>query len=396
MKVWIVNPFDNLPQEGTRPQRYWLMARAWVRRGAEVVYWTADFSHAHKRPRAFTAQVNDGFALKLVHEPAYHGNICLGRVWAHWRLARNFLSAARRECLKPEKSPDLVIVSSPPLTLVAAARKICRLTGAKLIVDVQDAWPETFYRVLPAWVLSPLKALARRNYLAADAITAVSSRYLEMVREYGATCPTHLCYHGIDGGTAALWPPSNPMAAFRLVYVGNMSLSYDLATVIDVVKGMDGVELELAGTGPNEAALKMRAADCPRIRFHGYLAERPLREFLDKADAGVVPMFTESCVGIPGKLADYVAAGLPILNSLAGEAAQLIAEHGAGAYYEAGNADSLRKVLADWAESKRTDSVEWSSLRHAVGSLAAVFDASLIYGGYCDFVDRMFRRSNQV
>ena len=33
MRVWIVNPFDNLPLEGTRPQRYWLMARAFARAG---------------------------------------------------------------------------------------------------------------------------------------------------------------------------------------------------------------------------------------------------------------------------------------------------------------------------------------------------------------------------
>ena len=46
MTVWIQNPFDNLPQEGFRKQRYWLMAEAFVRAGHDVVYWTSDFSHA--------------------------------------------------------------------------------------------------------------------------------------------------------------------------------------------------------------------------------------------------------------------------------------------------------------------------------------------------------------
>ena len=51
MTVWIVNPFDNLPLEGYRPQRYWLMAQAFAAAGHDVVYWTSDFSHANKAPR---------------------------------------------------------------------------------------------------------------------------------------------------------------------------------------------------------------------------------------------------------------------------------------------------------------------------------------------------------
>ena len=31
MTVWIQNPFDNLPCEGYRKQRYWLMAEAFAR-----------------------------------------------------------------------------------------------------------------------------------------------------------------------------------------------------------------------------------------------------------------------------------------------------------------------------------------------------------------------------
>ena len=36
MTVWIENPFDNLPAEGFRPQRYWLMAEAFAKAGHDV------------------------------------------------------------------------------------------------------------------------------------------------------------------------------------------------------------------------------------------------------------------------------------------------------------------------------------------------------------------------
>lgn len=381
MTFWIVNPFDNLPPEGLRPQRYWLMARAFAQAGHKVVYWSADFSHAYKRARdvAALAGRHEGFELRLVHEPPYPKNICLRRLWSHWRFARNWLAAVRAEVkgLK-EQGPDVLIVSSPPLALGAAARAFCRCTGAKLVIDIQDAWPETFQRVVPRFLLLPLTRLARRNYRAADAITAVSRRYLDLARAYGATCPQHLCYHGIARSPNSPTPnsptPNSPTT--RLAYIGNMSLSYDLATVVAVVRDRTDLSLDLAGAGPDEAALKAQAADCDRIRFHGYLDENALRELLLQSDAGIIPMFPESQVGIPGKLADYAAAGLPVVSSLLGETLDLLVRYRAGVPYVAGDRDSFSEAVDKVRHLEKND-------RHA---LAVEFDAEKLYNSYLNFV----------
>ncbi len=394
MTFWIVNPFDNLPPEGLRPQRYWLMARAFAQAGHKVVYWSADFSHAYKRARnvAALAGRHEGFELRLVHEPPYPKNICLRRLWSHWRFARNWLAVARAEVkVLKGQGPDVLIVSSPPLALGAAARAFCRCTGAKLVIDIQDAWPETFQRVVPRFLLLPLTRLARRNYRAADAITAVSRRYLDLARAYGATCLQHLCYHGIarPPNTPSpnpetvhanpLYPLSSiihPLSTTRLAYIGNMSLSYDLATVVAVVRDRSDLSLDLAGAGPDEAALKAQAADCDRIRFHGYLDETALRELLLQSDAGIIPMFPASQVGIPGKLADYAAAGLPVVSSLLGETLDLLVRHRAGVPYAAGDRDSFSEAVDKVRHLEKND-------RHA---LAVEFDAEKLYNSYLNFV----------
>ena len=386
MTFWIVNPFDNLPPEGLRPQRYWLMARAFAQAGHKVVYWSADFSHAYKRARdvAALAGRHEGFELRLVHEPPYPKNICLRRLWSHWRFARNWLAAVRAEVkgLKGQ-GPDVLIVSSPPLALGAAARAFCRSTGAKLVIDIQDAWPETFQRVVPRFLLLPLTRLARRNYRAADAITAVSRRYLDLARAYGASCPMHLCYHGIARSPNSPTPnsptPNSPTPnspTIRLAYIGNMSWSYDLATVVAVVRDRTDLSLDLAGAGPDEAALKAQAADCDRIRFHGYLDENALRELLLQSDAGIIPMFPESQVGIPGKLADYAAAGLPVVSSLLGETLDLLVRYRAGVPYVAGDRDSFSEAVDKVRHLEHND-------RHA---LAVESDAEKLYNSYLNFV----------
>ena len=394
MTVWIVNPFDNLPPEGYRPQRYWLMARAFAQAGHQVTYWTSDFSHAHKAPRRFKEPVApDGFRLTLVPTKPYPANVCLRRVRSHRALAR----AWRQMAETATERPDVVIASLPPLSLAAAALAFSRKIGARFVADVQDAWPETFYRVAPAWLFAPLRAVARRIYRAADAVTAVAARYLDLARSYGATAPTHLCHLGIDldeslkakGERSAHPSPIHPSpftlhpSPFTLLYLGAMGKSYDLETVVDAVKEMEDAELDLAGTGPKEAALRARAADCPRIRFHGYLKDAALQALLARADAGVIPMFPDSCVGVPNKLADYAAAGLRVVNSLPGETADIVSRFAAGAFYVAGDAQSFKDAV--------------SSLRRPAPDFAPdafrdLFDARRLYAGYVDFIQTLTRQ----
>lgn len=377
MKVWIVNPFDNLPLEGNRPQRYWLMARAFARAGHDVTLWTSDFSHARKARRQLganvgTSFVRDGFRTVLVATHPYRANIGLARIVSHGLLAKAW---ARR--VADEPVPGLVIASSPPLGLCAAARNYCAARGVPFIVDVMDAWPETFERVFPRLLLTPLRRLARRNYQAAAAISTVSERYVDLVRGYGVRAPVKLFYHGIERNVSVARTDGRPKpAAWRLVYAGNMGASYDVRTVIAAVKTLPDVTLDLAGTGPCEPAWRTLAATCPRIRFHGYLDAAALQALLATADAGVVPMFPASCVGVPYKLADYAAAGLPVLNSLTGETARVLAETGAGFSYQAGDVASFCAALAALRLAEPV------GVRRGVAALAARFDAAEIYRAY--------------
>jgi len=379
MRVWIVNPFDNLPAEGNRPQRYWLMCRAFARAGHDVTLWTSDFSHSRKARRVMDSAFPDpGFCVKMVHTPPYGANICLRRIYSHFALARRWTRLAAAE-----ERPDLVVASSPPLSLCAAARRFCKARGVPFVVDVMDAWPETFERVAPRLLLAPLARTARANYRAADAISAVSERYIDLVRSYGATAPTRLFYHGIEipSGMERTHPAEGD---FTIAYAGSMGASYDLATVIEAVKGMDGVRLELAGKGPQEPGLRALAAGCGRIVFHGYVGDAELRAMLARANAAVVPMFPASCVGVPYKLADYAAAGLPVLNSLEGETARLIDENGAGASYSAGDAKSFARAL------ERLRRMDASRLRAGAARLARLFDADFVYGEYVTWASGLF------
>ena len=393
MMVWIVNPFDNLPLEGYRPQRYWLLSQAFAAAGHDVVYWTSDFSHANKAPRVvddpskwpdgYPSLSNGAVTVKLVPTPPYAKNVSFARIRSHRALARNWLACAVCET----RRPDLVIASLPPLRLPRVAKAYADSVGAKFVVDIMDDWPGTFYRLLPRglrWMgplfLSGARRTARYLYAHADLVTGCADRYGELARAAGAR-DFFRAYHGIDMDTAcrpALHVPAK--GGLSLLYLGNLGRTYDLPTVLAAVERLPDVTLDVAGAGAQEGLLK--ACRSARVRFHGYCGAEKMSALLAHADVGLVPMAPESCVGIPYKLADYARAGLAIASSLGGESGVLLARYGAGEAYADGDVGALVDAIGKLRG--RLDEAKAASRRMA----EAEFDACRIYADYVARVTR--------
>ena len=378
MTVWIENPFDNLPAEGFRPQRYWLMAEAFAKAGHAVTLWTSDFSHAKKAPRTLS-KIEAPFRLKLVKTPPYSGNVSFKRIASHRTYAANWLADARAEA-KESGKPDIIVLSMPPLSTADAALAMKKEFGAKIVVDVMDAWPETFERIFPAPLkflsaiaLLPLRRAAKRAYRGADLVTGVCDAYGDIARASGAREYVRF-YHGIDTSKASGANAQRPPLSF--VYAGNFGRGYDLSAAIKAVLESEDATLDIAGAGEREAEWKALAANSPRIRFHGYLDATALRELLLQSDAGIIPMFPASQVGVPGKLADYAAAGLPVVCSLPGEALELLSRYRAGVSYVAGERDSFSAAVDQVRLLEKNDAY----------ALAVEFDAEKLYNSYLNFL----------
>ena len=426
MNVWIQNPFDNLPSEGYRKQRYWLMAEAFVRAGHQVTLWTSNFNHVGKRYRGLEGLGSfGGLEVRLIPTRAYRTNVSFARVRSHRAYAREWERLVESEVsrLKSLPAPDLLVTSIPTIGAAETAIRLARRFGAKVVVDVQDAWPETFERLAPRgfrWlarlVLSGLRRRAQRIYREADLVTGVCDRYRELtgrpdyyraylgieaiakprrvgaladanVRDLAIKRPSAGAPTGQHTGFANASIEKNPRLPshvsrpaprpLRLVYSGNLGRTYDLETV---VRGLAAeASLDIAGKGDGEAALKRLVKDLgleDRVKFHGYLSQDELGALLHSCDIGIVPMADESFVGVPNKFADYAAAELAIVSSLGGESAALLAKYGCGESYAAGDAK-------DFAAAVMRLRTRLSEARQGAARLAAEeFDAAKIYDDY--------------
>jgi len=373
MRVWIENPFDNLPGEGGRAGRYEMMARFLAAAGHEVIVWTSDFSHTMKKSRGDEkVGIGERVEYRLVPTKPYRRNVSFARIASHKAYAKTWQEMAERESQKP----DLLVVSAPPLATGNVAIVLSKKFGCKLVVDVQDAWPETFYRLLPRGykgvgkiLFASAHAAARRLYRAADFVTGVTEHYREIVgrNDY------YVARLGID---LPIVSNHQPTVAVRFAYVGNLGRGYDLMTALGALGRLPDATLDVAGAGEGEAALRVKVQELElegRVRFHGYLEAKELREMLAICDVGIVPMRDDSFVGVPNKVADYAAAGLGIVSSLHGECGELLAKYACGTTY----AWSDAKGLADAACALPADAGA-----NARKMAEAEFDARKIYPEY--------------
>lgn len=372
MKIWIENPFDNLPTEGFRAQRYWLMAEAFVRAGHEVTLWTSDFNHTTKRKREVKGGgEGQGFELKLLKTLPYKKNVSIKRVISHLMYAIRWLKEGSKDRYPGRGSkPDVIILSTPPICTGLVALYFRKKFGAKVVLDTMDLWPETFERVAPRWALWPMKKLAGFVRARADLVTSVAKSY-----------PGETFYHGIGEVRSEGSSARTAQDGVKLVYIGNLGVTYDLEAVIEAAMKIEGATLKIAGEGAQAQIIAEAAAKSKgKIEYLGYLGKEEMEKFLEESDIGVIPMAPESCVGVPYKFADYAKAGLAIVSSLGGESAALMKEYGAGEEYAPKMVESLVKAIEKLRP--RLDEAKKSSRKLAEEKL----DAKKIYERYVDFV----------
>jgi Glycosyltransferase len=303
--------------------------------------------------------------------------------------------------------PDCIVLAMPPTGLFDVTNRLRRRWRCRVVVDIQDAWPETFYQLLPrslrwtgAFLFGALRRTARRAYCGADAVAAVAERYAMLARDGG--CRGNVGVFPLGTQLRILGERSKERrtdgAALRLCYVGNLGETYDIATMLDGVCRLssEGVPLTLivAGDGPQRGRVMQAVAENPAvIRFAGYLAHDELSALLDACDVGVVPMVAASWVAVPNKIGDYAAAGLAMINGLEGEAQTLLDRYQAGLFYRTGDVSSFMDAVRRYA----ADRVLLERHQQGARRLAEErFDAARIYPEMAKWLEHVVMKGMDV
>lgn len=272
------------------------------------------------------------------------------------------------------RPPDAVYVYNL-VTLAPAAELFRFLHGAAIVQDVQDLWPDSVLKsgmLNVPFVSSFLSAACDRAYRVADRTIVLSPGFKRRLVDRGVREDTvEVLYNWTDESVprtahdpalARQWGLEH---TFNVMFAGTMGAVQALGTVLDAAarcqESLPDVRFVLIGGGIDveRLAAKARTAGLENVVFVPRQPAREMARWFGLAQVALVhlradPLFA---ITIPSKTQAYMAAGVPVLMAMNGDAADLIraAEAGVACRPEAPDelVGAIRTLIAMGDERRR-------------------------------------------
>lgn len=341
---------------GENDGRFEYLADMLVKRGHDVTLLTSDFDHFTKKHRQYVSD-KYSYKIQLIHEFGYDTNVSFKRLYSHWRWGKEV-----GKYLEQIKKPDLIYLAVPSLTVGVKTSVYCKKNNVKLVIDVQDLWPEAFCLAIKNRLLQklflPLEWYANKIYCAADYTIAVSKTYLDRALKVSKNDYGLSVFLGNDGerfeNARNAHKVNKPDDEFWIAYIGTLGVSYDIPCVIDAIALLHGkttnklsIRFVVMGNGPLRQSFEDYAHDkCVNCDFTGALPYDEMVGRMCSCDAVVNPIKKESAASIINKVGDYALSGLPVINTqVSPEYRQLVDAYQCGINCCVGNAQDVAEAI---------------------------------------------------
>lgn len=347
--AWLCHYFA--PEIGAPQARLLEMSRAWVAAGHSVTAVTCFANH----PTGELAEADRG----LWQRRDELDGIAVHRCWSYATPNRGFLKKivghlsfmvtgwfGLSRAAQAEGRPDIVIVSSPTFFSVITAWAWCAWRGVPYVFEVRDLWPAVFVEL---GVLKNRAAIAVLEwielflYRRARRVVAVTRSFADAIAERGiARGKLGVVTNGVDAELFRPGPRDDELAAslgldgkFVVLYLGAHGISHSLEKLLpaaEALRDLPDVHFLFVGEGARKEALvaAAEAAALPNVSFHGGVPKSEVPRFYSLASVGLVPLRDVALFHtfIPSKMFELLAAGIPVVGSVAGEAAEILQESG--------------------------------------------------------------------
>ena len=332
----------------------------------EVEVVSSSFRHQTKKQRDldFINTIQTNYKITLLYEPDYKKNISLKRIYSHHCLAKKIV-----KYLNSRKKPDVIICSVPSLAVGSAVTKFANKHSIKVIIDIQDLWPEAFKMAINIPVISdilfsPMMLQANNIYAGADEIMAVSETYVKRgLSKNKKGCKGLPIYIGTDSKLVENAIEGKCVEKsdneFWIAYVGALGHSYDIRSVIDAIyllkeQGYSNIIFKVMGQGILLEEFKQYAEEKKvSCDFMGFLEYGEMMSTLMKCELAVNPIVGNSVASIINKVSDYAMAAVPVINTQNSEEYRcLLEKYDCGLNCINGDSESLVKAVKKLYDSE--------------------------------------------
>lgn len=237
---------------------------------------------------------------------------------------------------------DVILVESPPLMAGISGLLLKYWCHAQLVLNVSDLWPESAVAMgmLHSRLLIRISTRLEEMLYLHSSLVIGQTKYIisDIARRTGVH--TALVTNGVDLDTFIDPAHINRNACrtefafgdeFVIGYAGLHGFAQGLDTILDaaeLLKHIPGVMFVLFGDGPEKSRLRDEAQrrGLNNIRFYPPQPKHAVAKLIASFDACIVPLRGLPLFrgALPCKLFESMAAGTPVIVSIAGEAEDLI------------------------------------------------------------------------
>ncbi|MFG5861345.1 glycosyltransferase family 4 protein [Metapseudomonas sp. CR1201] len=264
--------------------------------------------------------------------------------------------------LRKRKFDAILVFALSPITQVIPAILLKWLKKTHLAVWVQDLWPESLAAtgfVRHPHLLKAVGYLVRGIYAGCDTLLVQSRAFVGPVARYAQrdkiiyypnSMPRQVPVQTVERISPELARELDQH--FSVVFAGNLGTAQAVETLLETaiqLKHDPEIRLVLVGSGSRFSWLQAQkqSHQLDNLLLPGRFPMEAMPQIFERAAALLVSLKDEEIFAqtIPSKIQAYLAAGRPIIASLRGEGARVVAEAGAGEACEPENPAALAALI---------------------------------------------------
>lgn len=337
------------------------------------------------KPNYPEGKIFDGYKATGIHSEEYRG-IEVIRIPLRQRgknsgkeLALNYLSFIVSGYLFAPyalrgRNFDVIFVYAPsPLLQALPAIYMSWIKHAKLIVWVQDIWPDVL--IATGFIKSPLilgivELSVRYIYRLSDSILIQSEGFRASVERRVSKKKRIIFFPNTAEDTPPKLTKSTKITQlveeistyFSVVFSGNIGVAQSCETIVgaaDLLKSFPGIKFYLVGNGSRSSFVSQCIVDCGlrNVTMTGSVAADDVDLLTEAASVLLLTLKDRPSLSatIPSKLQKYLSSGKPIIASCKGEAASIVIKANAGLTCAPDDASSLADAVLKLFQMKPED-----------------------------------------
>lgn len=251
-------------------------------------------------------------------------------------------------CVRAIGKHDVIIATSPPLSMGILSWLLAIRWGAKAVYKVAEVYPDLAVRqglISNPILIELIRKVERLVYRRNDMIVPIAETFTRVIRERGvADAKLRTISDSVDIDLYRPIPKENAFSkeygldqGFVVLYGGNIGLVQDWPTVLATASALKDLPIKfvIVGDGGRRdwVAMEIKRLELSNVQLIGYQPKERMPQINASCDIGLIPMTrTGAKDGFPSKVYSIMASAKPIIVTADcdSEMAKIINDAGCG------------------------------------------------------------------